>query len=333
MHIFIDESGTFSPVPPERHSVSVVGALIVPDCRLELLFRKYAQLRQTLPKARSGEVKGKLLSESQIARVCNLLLKNSCIFEATAIDMALETTVGIVEHRAWKGRQFTSGLTPDHDAEVVRQAFAWRETLDALPTLLYVQSFAMIETIAQVLYGCPMYYSMRWPKELSAFHWTVDAKELNKITSAEIWWSDVMVPLLELRSLREPMDIYDGGDYRYFMEEFGRDTPDRLKPHANSADGMLDLYKLLKGSFRFSSEPEFGLELVDIVTNATRRAIMGNLQRAGWSGIPRMMLHRKDQYLTMINLTELDSHWQLRPYATVVAQGFAGCGRRLRPRS
>jgi hypothetical protein len=43
---------------------------------------------------------------------------------------------------------------------------------------------------------------------------------------------------------------------------------------------------LLLGDLRFSSAVEPGLELVDIIVNATRRALVGALGEAGWCGIP-----------------------------------------------
>ena len=60
MHIFVDESGTFTR-SEQQASVSVVGALIIPDVRLAGIEEKYAALRRDLPKDK-GEAKGRLLS-------------------------------------------------------------------------------------------------------------------------------------------------------------------------------------------------------------------------------------------------------------------------------
>ena len=63
MRIFIDESGTFSGF--HANSVSVVGALAIPDVMMGNIEKKYAKFRDGLPKE-NGEVKGKFLSERQV---------------------------------------------------------------------------------------------------------------------------------------------------------------------------------------------------------------------------------------------------------------------------
>jgi hypothetical protein len=73
MHIFIDESGTFTR-GQSAEAVSVVGALIVPEVRLARIEEKYAALRPNLPKEKD-EVKGRLLDEGEIARVVAMLLR------------------------------------------------------------------------------------------------------------------------------------------------------------------------------------------------------------------------------------------------------------------
>jgi hypothetical protein len=56
------------------------------------------------------------------------------------------------------------------------------------------------------------------------------------------------------------------------------------KPH--------DLNLVLKKEFRSRRRPAPGLKLVDIVTNATRRAIVGNLKKQRWKRIPELMVRR-----------------------------------------
>lgn len=55
MHIFIDESGTFS-----QSDISVVGALTIPDSILASITKKYHKLRSALP-MENGEVKERKL--------------------------------------------------------------------------------------------------------------------------------------------------------------------------------------------------------------------------------------------------------------------------------
>ena len=84
MHIFIDESGSFAGY--HRGSLSVVGALAIPDGRLEFIKRKYTQIRCRLP-IENDEVKGRLLNERQVNEVVTLLARNEALFEITALDL------------------------------------------------------------------------------------------------------------------------------------------------------------------------------------------------------------------------------------------------------
>ena len=47
MRIFIDESGSFSGF--QAGSISVVGALVIPDVMMDNLTKKYAKFRASLP--------------------------------------------------------------------------------------------------------------------------------------------------------------------------------------------------------------------------------------------------------------------------------------------
>jgi hypothetical protein len=85
VRIFIDESGTFSGF--QANSVSVVGALVIPDVMMGNIEKKYAKLRGSLPKE-NGE-KGKRLNEVQVDKVVTLLMRNGALFEITALDLGL----------------------------------------------------------------------------------------------------------------------------------------------------------------------------------------------------------------------------------------------------
>ena len=83
MHIFIDESGSFTGY--HGQSLSVVGALAIPDGKLEFIKRKYSKMRCRFPLA-NGEVKGRSLNEHQVNEAITLLARNDALFEITAID-------------------------------------------------------------------------------------------------------------------------------------------------------------------------------------------------------------------------------------------------------
>jgi len=88
----------------------------------------------------------------------------------------------------------------------------------------------------------------------------------------------------------------------------------------------VDLRKVFS-DFRFSTDAEPGLELVDIVTNGLRRAMVGHLQKTGWIGMPDLMIRRRDQNLTIISMNGVEPPPKL-PYADVI-QHFKGVGREM----
>jgi urease accessory protein UreE len=92
LHIFIDESGTFTGY--HDRSVSVVGALAVPDGKLEIIKKKYEKLRTQLP-MKNGEVKGSLLSEQQVDDVVSILARNNALFEITALDLGFHAEIAL----------------------------------------------------------------------------------------------------------------------------------------------------------------------------------------------------------------------------------------------
>jgi len=70
-------------------------------------------------------------------------------------------------------------------------------------------------------------------------------------------------------SAAKPGAMRPGGDYRHFLRVIFDELPEYLRDIAPAADRRqgagVDLQKIFGESFRFSSDPEPGLELVDIV--------------------------------------------------------------------
>jgi hypothetical protein len=108
-------------------------------------------------------------------------------------------------------------------------------------------------------------------------------------------------------SKRRPAMRMEGADYSHFERFCSTDA---------EGEHAIDLSRLLH-NLRFSSEPETGLELVDILVTATRRALVGNLHFAGWRNIRRLMVHRPDHYIKLIVLGEKDVIYN-SPHADVV---------------
>jgi hypothetical protein len=123
-------------------------------------------------------------------------------------------------------------------------------------------------------------------------------------------------------SLEQPGAMLPGGDYRHFQRFIFDELPAYLRDVAPPGDRTygagVDLQLMYGESFRFSSKPEPGLGLVDIVTNALRRALVDNLGEAGWLPLRGLMIHRSDVYVSPVGLVADDSRKLARPLLRVM---------------
>jgi hypothetical protein len=183
---------------------------------------------------------------------------------------------------------------------------------------LYLQAIITFYTLQLVIRHVPLYFSQRQPEELAAFEWVMDGKDPIKKTNWEKWWSWYASGALASMSKRRPSPVMEGADYSYF---------DRFRGGGGTSEGI-DL-TLLLADLKFSSAAEPGLELVDIVVNATRRALVGNLGEAGWRKIPMLMVHRREPYIQFMILAEGSDQFRHPPYARLVNQFFSRGGRSM----
>ncbi len=331
MHIFVDESGTFVPVMGGRSSISAVGALVLPTTAMRGFEKLYGRLRSRLPKTK-GEVKGRDLSEEEVVEVARILRKTGALFEVIVIDMGMHSNDDLEFHKLGQAGAVTSHLTPEHHPTVVEQVWALRRQLEEMPLQLYVQSVAMGELVYQTLNHANTYFAFRMPRELGEYHWRIDGKDKLKATPWENWWSTVIRPMLESKTFREPFIGAEGGDYRW-QERF-RVYPDgyKLQFVNDSEKGeFFDVNLIMTEDFCFSSESEFGLEAVDIVTNTIRRSLSGNFSRNGWMAIPQLIIHRASHCIRLISLAREGSLSRQVPYAAVL-RDFRNGGRLMFPK-
>ncbi len=296
MKIFIDESGIFRRAENRSYSISCIGALVIPDCYYNKVIKKYLKLRGSLPKDKNGEVKGRMLNEQKVALVIELLRRNDALFEAVLIDMNMQDDSFIQEQKVFLRNNYTSRLSDKGKDKYKRIIKKLNSMLDAMSTQLFIQFSLTTTLVNRVLQHAPTYYSLRQPKELGAFEWYVDAKGKNGVIDAEKWWRLTVSPFLSTLSKNEEEGgIYiEYGDYSYYDNAFGVMIEDHPKIEGNKSTNGIDTCKVLS-CFNFMPQYNPGLELVDILANSLRRALMGNLQESGWHSLPEIIIHRKDQ--------------------------------------
>jgi hypothetical protein len=192
---------------------------------------------------------------------------------------------------------------------------------------------ALFELAHTVIELSTLYFCQRRPRELSKFHWVIDAKDRDRVTNWEEWWSRIVMPMIQSSALRKPFGQLVGGDYSHF-ERFYREIPDYLMPYVNEPTKKMGLNAnlIMKESFRFSSKPEPGLELVDIVSNALRRALIKNLDFQGWHELPRLMINRRDGHCIRFIRLENEDESHHYPYGRVLRHFRQGGKSMLAPR-
>jgi hypothetical protein len=299
LQIFIDESGTFVARDGSA-SVGALGAVVITESQVAEFNRRYMQLRPLLPK-HQGEVKGKLLGESDIARVVDVARRSGLIYEVTIVDLPENSAQAIERHRAGQCEGLTGGLTAEHHPNIVAWAQGLRRRLEQMPLQLYVQSVATFDLVWRALSHATAYYSQREPQSLARFQWVVDAKAPDRVTDWEDWWSKVVKPMTQSRSFREPFPQLEDGDYSHFSarEIAMSDYWVREFPRLQGETGLA--LAPIFDEIVFSPDPLPGLEVADVLTNAVRRALTGHVGPRGWPGISRTMIHRREPtYVHMV---------------------------------
>ena len=303
MRTYIDESGTFAGAG-QALTPSVIGALVVPDYRHESLMRQFRRLRCSLPKD-GGQVKGRLLNEEQVARVVTLLRRSGCLFFVQLVELGLHTVAGLERHRAGSAEGMLINLTDAHHANLWAESRTLKTRLERLPLQLHVQAVVLNQLLATVLSGATTYFAQRYPRKLGRFEWVLDAKGDNdKLTEWEDWWKTVFLPFMQSTSLRRPAWKLTGADYSHF-KRFEMKIPDYLLGRLSDATDQIsgiDLRMVFRENLRITNEGEEGLELADIVTNGVRRAFKSTLAEAGCTPIRTLMIHRRNQYINVIDL-------------------------------
>lgn len=313
MHIFMDESGTFSG--SKHGAVSVVGALVVPDAFISKLNSRYEIVRRGLP-ITDGEVKGRNLNEQQIVRVIRIARRELALYEATVVDAGHHTQEGVSNYmRAL--REHLTQLLPKLNPQSREKTEEAISNLSTMPAQLFLQAAAIFSVLERVLQHALLFYVQRYPKELGSFTWIIDAKDAKRATAWEQWWSWYAPGVLAVRSKLRPGAALEGADYSYHRK-FETYDPISDKYQTNLA--------LLLEDVRFVSQYEPGVEVVDILTNAVRRALTGRLGEEGWQEIPSIMINRHGHCLELMHLEGAGSPPPQPSYANIIRA--LGTGKR-----
>jgi len=220
-----------------------------------------------------------------------------------------------------------------HKESVVKETLELKERLKSMSLQLYTQSALIGELAYNVLNEANMYYSFRFPKELGEYHWIIDAKDRNRVTPWEDWWSTLIAAMVESKSFRKPMIGAEDGNYKWH-DRFRTELSEYKRQFVNDPDkgDFVNSRLVMKEDFRFSSDAEFGLEAADILVNAVRRSLAGNFERSGWLPITSLMINFVDPCIRLLSFSNEGKVPGNVPYANVLAD-FEKGGRVMLPES
>jgi Protein of unknown function (DUF3800) len=313
MLIYIDEAGRFT----SGDGLSVVCALTLPHkeagpCRRELI-----RLTKDWPR-RDGELKAAELDTRPVVALVDVLYRHDALLHAVATDAAKHGQGAILRHQENQAEGITRHLTDDHLPTLVESVWKLRTALEKMPEQLYLQCVAMHQLVWSVAEETAMYFSQRRPTELAKFEWFVDAKDPTRITSQEKWWRDVIGPLGESRTRREPfVTVHDDGfDYRHFDRAFSmeKDMGYPNGPRQNASG--IDIKKLISNHISFvDSKNDFFIQVADILTGCMRRALRARrVERKILLTLGRLMIGRKRQGVARtVQIVTLDEGQQAAP--------------------
>ncbi len=308
MNIFVDEAGTFSVARGRKWSISCIGSLVITEKDTTEILSKFKKLRQGWG-SNAGEIKGSNLNEPEISSVITFLSGYDLIFQVTAVDMRMQYSEGLTKHRMNQAKRITKHITKNHKPALFQSFLEIQKQLRNLSNQLYVQAVCTSELLYKVIQKATLYYAQRRPEELAEFYWTIDAKD-QKITPYEELWTKIICPMLQTKSFKEPFIQLTEADYSYFSKYFGSklEPPEHLKSVASGKKPFdyVEIKEIYQRNLRFEqSDKNYGLQIIDILTNAIRRAMNGNLQISGWSQIGKLMVksERGSQVIQLINFS------------------------------
>lgn len=129
---------------------SCVAALIVPSTYKVKLFREFSSLSHSWPKA-DGEVKGKLLDETQIAATIRLLQKYDCLIEINVIDLGIHTEEDLNEFQNGVCDQIAGWVTKNQSEDAQRRILEVAAELRRPKNPIFVEGFLLMVLMPRLL--------------------------------------------------------------------------------------------------------------------------------------------------------------------------------------
>ena len=275
MFIFVDESGTFTSASAQD-SWCVIAAYVCPESSRSQIEQLVKRLR--LECNGGKEAKLKHMSEGQYIAFLERMTKLDGVVFAVAVDIGLHSTENIISHRENQAEgvtRYIDKLRYDSAKEGLQKL---ADEIRKLPPQLYTQLMCQVTLFQKILTRAPLYFVQRFPVALGHFRWRIDSKDTVP-TRYESAFRLILPGLLQSISMREPMLMLEGADYRHFERFYfpkGQE-PMFLKTDYGIDHGEVnDLGKMIREDFKFvDSASTAGVQIADLFSSGIRRLLMG----------------------------------------------------------
>lgn len=307
MHIFIDESGNFTPPGFKRSAISCVVALVIPEEIVSVIEKEVPIQFASLMV--NGELKGRNLSDKDITSIIEFLLNYDIFMVAYCIDMIHELPAQVTTHKNGQADKYSEVLKQPLSEGLRADIIGLVSELRSLSNQLYIQSSLLTSLASKVIKYSTLYYCQRIPEALGSFKWRIDAKG-KSITRYEELWLNTVLNALQTISLTDPLPIFENGDYTHF-QKFRQNFPEipaYLKcaiPDHTGPFSCTDIKAIVKGDIQFSdSKKEIGIQLADILANSLKRTLNKTIPFGTTARIGELMIQgeNKQNAVDMVTL-------------------------------
>lgn len=277
MHIFVDESGSFTQAS-ELNAWCIVAAYVAPEYQrshIDALMKKVRALNNGV------ETKLKNLTEDQYIWFLSELRKLQGVAFAVAVDVGLHRRERIEYHRdmqAAKVIEHRNTMLYETGRQSVTNL---SQQIKSLPSQLYTQLVCQVFLFHRIITQGTLYFAQRHPPSLGNFRWRLDQKARVQ-TAYEEAFRTVLPMFLQTESLRDPILMLKGADYRHFQrfDYPPGQAPTYLKDlHGIDCGEGSNIGKIIHEDFRLvDSASTPGVQVADLIASGIRRLFRGGFQ-------------------------------------------------------
>ncbi len=277
MNIYIDESGSFVNAPTIG-KWNAVAALAVPEVGRRKLDALLGQLRLKGTDPSKKEVKLNELPDDRYFEFLTQVERLNAVVFCTATDAGLNTPERAVDHQQYQIAGVLKHLDKMKYEGGQRGVEMMAGQLKKLSPQLYVQLICQINLMFDVVSRSVTYFAQHSPSTLREFRWRVDQKNSARPVFEEAF-ERLSPPLLQSRSIEEPLIMVRGFDYSYMTQyEFPNGKPPEYlkETYGIEVKDAFDIQKIVRGNMKFMDSKDCpGIQAVDLIVSGIRRCLRG----------------------------------------------------------